>query len=286
MSSIDYYENPDKHGNYQYTTLDQLVNDYLMSRDSDDYTSTLPRYKIVYQAKRGLRELYYDVLREIRAIELDLSPTLTIVVPPDFVNLVRISWVDEYGQLHPMAIDTSLSMAQVYLQDNNYELLFDDSGCVLRSNDLLPNAEIKISTNNSSCRSFNFFNSGFQPNKDFSKVYTNGKFNFDKSTGVIQFSSDVEGKSVVIEYISDGLYTGCEGRPEGEIRVHKFAETTLLDFIYYNSIKNRKNVPFNEKQRARKEFYNSMRITKRRINTLGKADLLQTFKGANRWFES
>ena len=59
----------------------------MMSRDSDDYTSNVPRYKVLYQAKRALRELYFDVARDIKAIELDLSPTLNVVLPPDFNKL-------------------------------------------------------------------------------------------------------------------------------------------------------------------------------------------------------
>src|SRR5690606_22292987 len=100
---------------------------------------------------------------------------------------------------------------------------------------------------------------------------------------VIQFGSEVFGKHIVLEYISDGIYTGCEGRPEVDIRIHKFAETAIMDFIYYELIKNRRNVPANEKARARKEFFNSRRIAKRRINTINYSELIQMFKGQSKW---
>lgn len=289
MSSFDYYNDPSQHGDYQYVTLNDLINDYMMSRDADDYTSTVSRYKVLYQAKRGLRELYYDVLREVRAIEMDLSPMLTVILPPDFVNYVRISWVGDDGQLHPMAMDNKMSIAQIYLQDNNYNLLFDNDGCVLQD-DVLPAGASAVDDSESSTSSnyscYNVCYDGFLPNKDNSLVFTNGKFRLDSSAGLIQFGSDAKGKSIVLEYISDGLFTGCEGQPEAQIRIHKFAESALLDFIFYQLIKNRRNVPANEKYRARKEYYNSRRIAKRRINALKFSDIKQVFKGDSKWIKN
>ena len=300
IPSADYYADEELHGNYQYVTLENIINDYAMSRDEDDYTSLVPRYKILYQARRAFRELYFDVMQEIRAIELDLSHTLTVTLPPDFVNYVRVSWVltnQATGdkQLIPMAMDNKMSIADVYLQDNNYNILFDSDGCVLQSDNtglplnpetgepfLIADREDVDLREFSAVSSYTFCDS-FQPNKNMSNVFINGKYKLDKDGGTISFGSDAFGKSIVLEYISDGLYTGCEGRAEQDLRIHKFAEDAVLDFIFHRLIKNRRNVPAIEKQRARKEYYNSRRITKRRMNTLRKSELLQAFKGANRW---
>lgn len=286
MASIDYYEDSSKWGNYQYLTLEEVINNYAMSRDSDDFTSNVQRHKILYQAMRGLRELYFDVLQEIKAIELELSPALTVVLPPDYINYVRISWVDEFGKLHPMANDPRMSIAEEYLQDNDYELLFDNNGCVLsgESKDT-PEGSVIAEDGADNYNRYSFCNGGFAPNANMSNHFANGKYRLDKNAGVIQFGSSVEGKFIVLEYISDGLFTGCEGSPEEEIRINKFAESTILDFIYYQLIKNRRQVPYNEKMRARKEYYNSRRITKTRINTLRKSEIIQAFKGSTKWIK-
>lgn len=288
MASIDYYGDDSQWGQYQYLTLEEVINNFLMSRDSDDYAAMASRVKVLYHARRGLREFYYDVLQEVQGIELDLSPTLQVTLPPDYVNYVRISWVDEFGQLHVMARDDKMSIALEYLQDHEYNLLFDDNGCVLigdgedeEEEEIDPDTD---STLNPSY-GYSFCESGFQPNRDTSRDFPNGKYKIDKGRGIIQFGSDAMGKSIVLEYISDGLFTGCEGRPEAEIRVHKFAESALIDYIYYQLIKQRRNVPFNEKQRARKEYYNSVRIAKRRINALRKAEIIQVFKGQSVWIK-
>ena len=285
MASIDYYNDPTKWGDYQYLTLEEVINNYLMSRDDDDYTAHTPRHKVLYQAMRGLREFYFDVLQEVRAIELELSPALTVTLPPDFINYVRISWVDEFGQLHPMAVDNRTSIAQEYLQDDDYNLLFDENGCVLQGDSGNTPEPTQTIDSNSDIFQYTFCDVGFAPNANMSEYFKNGKYKLDRNRGVISFGSNVEGKDIVLEYISDGLYTDCEGRPEAEIRVNKFAETALLDFIYYQLIKNRRTVPYNEKMRARKEYHNSRRIAKTRINTLRKDELLQVFRGSSKWIK-
>lgn len=286
MADIDYYEDDSLWGGYQYITLEEVINNYIMSRVTGDHTIGVPRYQILYQAMRGLRELYFDVLKEIKAIELDLSPSLTVTLPPDYINYIRISWVDEYGKLHPMSIDTRQSIAKEYLQDSDYELLFDSEGCVLigESETTPSNEEVSSGADADSYYNYRFCDNSFSPNLDSSRVFENGSYIINKSSGVINFSSSVEGKSVVIEYISDGLYTGCEGRPENEIRVHKFAESALLNFIYYELIKN-SQAPLYEKQRARKEYYNSRRITKLRTGTLRVKELLQAFRKSTKWIK-
>jgi hypothetical protein len=289
-NSYDYYNDSSQWGDYQYITLDQVVNNFLASRDDDDYTGNVPRYRVLYHARRGLREFYYDVLREIQAIELELSQSLMVTLPPDYVNYVRISWVNENNELVPMAMDGRIKIAKEYLQDHEYNLLFDDTGCVLEgSGDPIYNPDaasvLDSSGDNRVSSYYAFCDNGFQPNRNMSDVYTSGKFAIDKNKGVIVFGSEVFGKKIVLEYISDGLYTGCEGRPEAEIRVNKFAESALLDFIYYELIKKRRHVPLYEKKLARKEYYNNRRIAKRRINTLRKSELIQAFKGSSKWIK-
>lgn len=280
ITPLEYYEDSSLYGNYQYLSLEEIINNYMAYKDSDDYTSMSKRHAVIYQAKRGIRELYYDTLREIKAFAMEISPSLMITVPPDFVSLVRVSWIDEHGQLHPIASDNRMSMAMGYLQDNNYELLFDENGCVLTANEL-----VDYDSSNVSVSRYIFAADGFSPNINLSNVYSNGKYIFDKSMGVLRFSSDIFSKNVVIEYISDGLYIGCETQSESDIKIHKFAESALLNFIYYELIKNRRSIPANEKLRAKKEYFNSKRIVKRRMNNLKVADILQSFKSANHWIK-
>jgi len=293
--AIPYFDDTEQWGNYQYVTLENIINDFMMSRDQDDYTLTVPRHKILYHGMQAFKEFHYDVLQEIRVIGQELSPeSLSIVLPPDYINYVRISYVDENGILQPMASNNRMNIATEYLQDNEYGILYDDNGCPLLDHDSylikLKNSGLNIVDKlNSDLGSYNYYafrNDGFQPNRDMSNTFVNGSFKIDKQRGIVQFDSTVGGQTIVLEYVSDGLFTGCLGLPEREVRVHKFAEDAVRDSIYYKLIKQRRNVPMSEKIRARKEYYNSRRLAKLRLGSLNYTELIQSFKKQSKWIKN
>lgn len=288
IPSADYYADESLSGQYQYVILEDIVNNYIMSGQDDDFTANVDRRKVLFQARRAFRELYFDAIQEIRGIELDLSPTLTVTLPPDFINYVRISWVDGLNKLHPMSVNNKLNIAAEYLQDKDFQILFDEDGCPLESE----NVGLEIPTDLADLiadgvKGYQFCgDTTFQPNKNYSEDFSSsGGYRIDKNKGIIIFGSEVFGKSIVLEYISDGLYTGCEGRPEADLRIHKFAEDAVYNWIYWKLIERRRNVPANAKVLARKEWFNSRRICVRRINTIRGDELRKTFKGANKWIK-
>ena len=286
-----YYDTPSRHGEYQYTTIKDIVNNFMYSQDNDSYVANVDRNRVVYHAKRNVQELYYDVVNEIISIELELSPRLTIPLPHDFINYVRISWVDECGKLHPLAIDLTSNLSQAYLQDNEYNLLFDGEGDILEGTHRGSASDCDSTRGG---RLFNEFESYVFPyfegytnnrraqfNVDRSKLFKNGSYRIDKDRGIIQFSSDVSGRVIVLEYLSDGLFQ----RDDGAIRIHKFAEECMYAYVYWMLISNNRNVPANEKERARREFYNQRRIAKRRIQPIRYEELRQVMKGQTRWIK-
>lgn len=289
MTTEEYYDDSSNWGEYQFITLDDIVNNFMMSRDNDDYTSNTQRFKVLYHARRAFREFYYDVVKDVRAISMEIPPTLQLTLPHDYVNLVRLSWIDDKGELRPMAINKSLNIAKDYLQDHEYKLIFDTNGQIVygervegsNTDNISEYPELIGSTYNS----YIFCNEGFRPNLDTSKIFTNGTFNIDKNRGIIQFSSNIESKDIVLEYISDGLYTDPNDLNASKIKIHKFAETAIINYIYYELISKKRNVPFNEKMRAKKEYWNSRRITKLRINSLNKEDILQSFRKSSVWIK-
>ena len=58
----------------------------------------------------------------------------------------------------------------------------------------------------------------------------NGSFYIDNMSGKIHFSSNINGKTVILDYISDGLGT------HAEMVVHKFAEEAMYKWIIYGCI--------------------------------------------------
>ena len=278
-----YYGDDNQWGQYQYVTIQQLVNEFMMSQTDDSYIAGVNRNRVVYWAKRGIQELYYDVLNEVISIEFDLNPTLIIPLPHDYVNYVMISWVDDNGRKHPLAIDTSSNLAQAYLQDDTYAYLYDNQGDILQGDHLQDLGDNDPAGLDDLSQDGIYFPYTASPNfnLDRSKVFKNGSYVIDKDRGVIQFSSKVEGRTICLDYISDGLFQ----RSDSEIRVHKFAEQALVNFIYWNLISYHRNVPANEKERARREWYNMRRIAKRRIKPIRYEELRQVMKGNSKFIK-
>ena len=57
----------------------------------------LKRTDIIFHAKRGLQEFSYDTLKSIKSQELNIPPSLSVILPQDYVNYVRVSRIDALG---------------------------------------------------------------------------------------------------------------------------------------------------------------------------------------------
>ena len=79
-----------------------------------------------------------------------------------------------------------------------------------------------------------------------------------------------------MEYISDGS-TGLTGK---DITVHVFAEEALRSYIYWKSIYRKRGINMNEKQVAKKEYYNQKRLARARMQSFNKDEALQTSRKA------
>ena len=72
--------------------LNDIINNFSVGYVGQD--KILPRVKrsdLIFFAKRSMQEFSYDTLKSIKSAELTVPPTLTLVLPQDYVNWVRIS---------------------------------------------------------------------------------------------------------------------------------------------------------------------------------------------------
>jgi len=276
----DYYNDVSQFGDYQYSTLEEIVNNFMFEQDDDSYVSHSDRARVALFGKKGVRELYYDVVNEIISLELDLDPSLIIALPHDYINYVRISWVDQRGKKHPLAIDKSFNLAQSYLQDADFAFLYDANGDILKGSHVQNSVENNPILAHEENELFNNY-TAMDFNVDKSKIFKNGSFIIDKTQGVIQFSSIVTGKTIVLDYLSDGLFQ----RADTDIRIHKFAEESLYAYIYLNLVKRKRSVPEREKMRAEKDWYNQRRLAKKRISPITYDNVRQTLQGSTKWIK-
>ena len=98
-----YYADEDRHGNYQFTSLDDIINYFQISYVGED--KLIPRIKradIAFHAQRALQELSFDTFKSVKSQEITLPATLQMILPHDYVNYTKLSWVNGAGIKHTL----------------------------------------------------------------------------------------------------------------------------------------------------------------------------------------
>ena len=104
----------------------------------------------------------------------------------------------------------------------------------------------------------------------------NGSFYIDCVSGKIHFSSNISGKTVILDYISDSLGT------DGEMQVHKFAEEAMYKWISHAIISGKANIPEYQVNRFKKERFAAIRTAKLRLSNLKLEELTQILRGKSK----
>lgn len=283
---IDYYDNESNWGNYQYISLSDLVNNFITNQvGNDKLLNNVKRYNVLYHMKRGIQEFTFDALKEIKTLELELNDNLQIPLPHDYVSYVRISWVDSNGKLHPMSMNPNSKLSKAYLQDHEYNILFDEEGYPLEANesemqkkyrqyDFVSNIEGEC---NDECGYYNKsdFRYGSDPTRN-----GNGYFTIDKRKGVVAFSSNVGGELIVIEYVSDGLEYDSN-----EVMIHKFAEKALYDYVKLELLRNKYGIQEYIINRTKRDYDTSFRNATIRLQEIRLNELTFHIRGRKKWIK-
>lgn len=294
QNPAQYYENEENHGGFVYESLENIVNNFWQQFTGDNTVlGPVKRSQILFWAKKGLQQFNFEVLKEVKAVELELGDALDIVLPPDYVSYVRISWVNSTtGELMPMSKNTKLPLATAYLQDNEAEILFDDQGNILEGttlfqkiNDTLPSSSsISVLNCGNGCESCHYFQGGCTNNEMYGLDTTknfNGNFNIDTRKGKIHFGSDSISRVIMLEYISDGL----EYSADSYIKINKLAEMALYKWINWNLLSNKLNVQEYIVGRAKKEYDTAVRNTKIKLMDIRPHELIHTINGTKKWIK-
>lgn len=282
-----YYDDEDLQGEYAFVGIEDLVNNFLQNYTGDDtLLGYIPRSKVIYQVKQAVREFTYGMLSEVRVIEFELNDANNIILPPDYVNYVRISWVNQQtGQIQPMSQNRHHPLGIAYLQDNTGDILFDNNGEILEGTTVVESINDNLPANSSLSDFPNYpygcFN-GYSRygvdqiwNLDTTRNF-NGTFNINDKR--IHFGADSTSRIILLEYISDGLQL-----LETEIKVHKFAEQAVYDFIHYNLGRNSIRLPNYEKNNLKKASDTSVRNAKVRLLGIKPQEFIAMWRANKIW---
>jgi len=104
----------------------------------------------------------------------------------------------------------------------------------------------------------------------------NGSFYIDNRLGRIHFSSNISGKAVILDYISDSLGT------DGEMQVHKFAEEAMYKCIAHAVVSTKANTQEYIVQRFKKERFAAIRTAKLRLSNVKLEEITQILRGKSK----
>ena len=104
----------------------------------------------------------------------------------------------------------------------------------------------------------------------------NGSFYIDEVKGLIHFSSNISGKTVILKYISDSLGT------ENEMQVHKLAQEAVYKHITYAILSTKANIPEYIVRRYKQEKFAATRQAKLRLSNIKLEEITQILRGKSK----
>ena len=288
----------DNYGGYAYTTLEDVITNFMIGYvGAGKLIPSAKTTDVMFFAKRGLQEFSYDTLKSIRSQELTVASNLGVVLPQDYVNYVNVSWIDNQGVKHIIYPTTLTSNPyETPSQDAQGIPTHDNSG---QNIDTTSITEERWATND--LKEINDAQSnltgvllseglgypgmygdnylgqkyGLQPET----AQVNGWFTINERTGKMSFSSDLAGRVIILEYVSDGLGY------DADMKIPKLAEEALYAHISHAIIASRINQPEYVVQRLRREKSAKLRNAKIRLSNIKLNEFVQIARGKSKWIK-
>ena len=239
-----------------------------------------------------MQEFSYDTLKSINSQELNIPSSLSVAIPQDYVNYVNIYWVDKQGVKH-IIMPTQLTSNPYSnpIQDQQGIPTQDNFGNNTEGTSI---TEERWANNNLKERNeirdnslFGFgsfygedgYGAGQLYGLDPQNANINGYFTINEREGKFSFSSDLVGKLIILEYVSDGLSSNLH------TRVPKMAEEAMYAYISHAIIASRVNQPEYIVNRLKREKSAKLRNTKIRLSNIKLNEIVQVLRGQSKWIK-
>ena len=291
----------DNYGSYAYISLNDAIDNFMVGYVGDGkLIQTAKKSDILFHAKRALQEFSYDTLKSIKSAELTIPSSLTLVLPQDYVNYVKTSWIDNAGVKHPIYPTNNLTTSPYYtqIQDSKGIPTQDNFGNNIEGTSITQerwhsNTILENTLDNSGYIGIDDFNINYNNNGEWigyvnwGQLYgidpqysqSNGWFNLNEREGKMSFASGMINQLIVLEYISDGLAY------DTDTKVPKLAEDALYAYILHAVISTRANQPEYLVQRLRREKSSKLRNAKIRLSNIKIEEITQVMRGKSKWIK-
>jgi len=291
--TIDVYIDND-FGNYQFTSLNNIISQFLIAYVGEDkIISKIKRTDVIFHAKRALQELSFDTFKSCKAQEISVPASLKMILPQDYVNYTKLTRSDSSGIEHIIYPARKTSNPSHPLLVRNSDEDFDfrpwSAAGISRGDDsdeLLLNEQSDTWTNYKSGTPSENQNDyqddtywligGKRYGLDPQHAQVNGSFYIDCDAGIIYFSSNLSGETIILHYLSDGLGT------DEEMQVHKFAEEAIYKWIVYAVLSTRVGIPEYVINRYKKERFAETRKAKLRLSNIKLEEITQILRGKSK----
>ena len=295
----------DNYGSYQYIKLNDIVNNFLVGYvGKDKLIPDVKRTDVIFHAKRAMQEFSYDTLKSIKSAELTIPSNLTLILPQDYVNYVRCSWIDDLGVKHIIYPTNNITISPYYtqLQDDQGVPTQDNFGNDTEGTSLTQerwhDANTTLINNNLTDAEItngidpDFYGYGYgwglgtgygwgqRYGLEPSASQMNGWFNINERENKLSFSSNLAGNLMVFEYVSDGLAYDLDSK------VPKLAEDAMYSYIIYSIIASRINQPEYVVLRLKKEKAAKLRNTKIRLSNIKLDEIVQVMRNKSKWIKN
>ena len=92
--------------------LSQIIRDFIITLDGDDYASNASDSAIRNFALRGIREIGFDLSKKIKSLKLTIASNDTVALPDDFVDLLKVGIVDSDGIIRVFGNNKNINYSQ------------------------------------------------------------------------------------------------------------------------------------------------------------------------------
>tara|TARA_R100001198_G_C5211073_1_gene196405 strand:+ start:363 stop:1238 length:876 start_codon:yes stop_codon:yes gene_type:complete len=280
-----YYEGND-FGSYQFVNLADLANNFIMAYVGEDkIISKVKRTDVLFHTRRAIQELSFDTIPSDKSYEAELGPALSFVLPQDYVNYIRFSYVDNDG-IERIIYPTNLTNNPTSLKGtaDNPTLSGDNLDLNAESTSLTrfkaADNEV-VNTNDDRFEDddlFDLYRYGRRYGLEPEHVQVNGLFYIDQTAGVARFSSALAGQIIKLAYLSDGVGSTDQ-------KVHKFAEEAIYKYIAHAILATRANTPEYQVSRFKKEARAAKRSAKLRLSNLKISELARVMRNQSKWIK-
>jgi len=268
-----------------YVTLRQVLDDYKITMDGDDFVSTASDAALRNIAMRGIREIGFDAGKKVKSIKLPVTASNdTVALPADFVDLIKVGGVGDDGLIYVYGHNKNINYSQAdpsgvaTYTDSKDDPLYRTDAPVNQ----LPDVEdSKTPTSGVISEISGNYDSHLFRNYLYGTEVTalygvgggqySGEYRLNLDQNRIELKANSNVTEVVMEYIAD------EARSTNPM-VHVYCEEALRCYIYYKLCERKTTVNAGEKARARTEYYNELRKAKARMNNFTKEEALKTIR--------